>query len=69
MEEQGATTAEMNRSVSEAATGSGQIAANITAVATAAATTTEGVSQTRVAAVELSRMSSELQTLVQRFRY
>ena len=44
VEEQGATTSEMNRSVSEAATGSGEIAANITGVATAAATTTEGVS-------------------------
>jgi methyl-accepting chemotaxis protein len=59
----------MNRSVSEAATGSSEIAANITGVADAAATTTEGVSQTRTAAGELSRMSSELQTLVQRFRY
>jgi methyl-accepting chemotaxis protein len=69
VEEQGATTAEMNRSVSEAATGSGQIAANITGVATAASTTTEGVAQTRQAAGELARMSSELQSLVQRFQY
>jgi methyl-accepting chemotaxis protein len=69
VEEQGATTAEMNRSVSEAAIGSGEIAGNISGVATAAATTTEGVTQTRLAAGELSRMSSELQTLVQRFQY
>jgi methyl-accepting chemotaxis protein len=69
VEEQGATTAEMNRSVSEAATGSGEIAANINGVATAAAMTTEGVTQTRQAAGELARMSSELQTLVQRFQY
>ena len=69
VEEQGATTAEMNRSVTEAATGSGQIAANITGVATAASTTTEGVSQTRTAAEELARMSGDLQVLVQRFRY
>jgi len=69
VEEQGATTAEMNRSVSEAATGSGQIAANINGVATAASMTTEGVSQTRQAAGELARMSSELQSLVQRFQY
>jgi methyl-accepting chemotaxis protein len=69
VEEQGATTAEMNRSVTEAATGSGQIASNITGVATAAATTTEGVTQTRTAAEELARMSGELQMLVQRFRY
>jgi methyl-accepting chemotaxis protein len=58
----------MNRSVSEAATGSAQIAANITGVATAASSTTEGVSQTGQAAGELARMSSELQSLVQRFR-
>jgi len=69
VEEQGATTAEMNRSVTEAATGSGQIAANITGVATASATTTEGVAQTRTAAEELARMSGELQVLVQRFQY
>ena len=69
VEEQGATTAEMNRSVTEAATGSGQIASNITGVATAAATTTEGVSQTRTAAEELARMSGDLQLLVQRFRF
>jgi methyl-accepting chemotaxis protein len=67
VEEQGATTAEMNRSVTEAATGSGQIADNISGVATAAALTTEGVSQTRVAAGELARMSAELQALVGRF--
>jgi methyl-accepting chemotaxis protein len=69
VEEQGATTAEMNRSVTEAATGSGEIAGNIAGVAEAAATTTEGVSQTRQAAGELARMSSELQSLVGRFRY
>ena len=69
VEEQGATTAEMNRSVSEAATGSSEIAGTISGVATAAAMTTEGVSQTRMAAGELARMSSELQTLVGRFTY
>jgi methyl-accepting chemotaxis protein len=69
VEEQGATTAEMNRSVGEAAMGSGRIADSITGVATAAATTTEGVAQTRQAAGELARMSGELQMLVQRFQY
>jgi methyl-accepting chemotaxis protein len=59
----------MNRSVGEAATGSGEIAANITGVATAAAMTTEGVSQTRTAAGELARMSADLQTVVDRFRF
>ena len=69
VEEQGATTAEMNRSVSEVATGSSQIADTIAGVAAAASTTTEGVAQTRSAAVDLARMSGELQLLVQRFRY
>jgi methyl-accepting chemotaxis protein len=69
VEEQGATTAEMNRSVSEAATGSGEIAGSITGVAHAASATTAGVAQTRQAAEELARMSGDLQKLVQRFRY
>jgi methyl-accepting chemotaxis protein len=69
VEEQGATTAEMNRSVSDVATGSGAIAGNISGVAEAAATTTEGVSQTQQAARDLARMSGELQTVVARFRY
>jgi methyl-accepting chemotaxis protein len=69
VEEQGATTAEMNRSVSDVALGSNEIAGNISGVAEAAATTTEGVSQTQQAAVELSRMSAQLQTVVARFQY
>jgi methyl-accepting chemotaxis protein len=58
----------MSRNVAEAATGSGEIAANITGVASAAAVTTEGVSQSQQAAAELSRMSAELQELVATFR-
>ncbi|SDO03064.1 methyl-accepting chemotaxis protein [Geodermatophilus sp. DSM 45219] len=69
VEEQGATTAEMNRSVAEAATGSGEIAGTISGVAHAASATTAGVAQTRQAAEELARMSGGLQELVQRFRY
>jgi methyl-accepting chemotaxis protein len=69
VEEQGATTAEMNRSVNQVAGGSSSIAASISGVAAAAATTREGVGQTRQAAGELSRMASELQTVVQRFTY
>jgi methyl-accepting chemotaxis protein len=69
VEEQSATTAEMNRSVTEAAAGSGAIAGAIGGVAAAAAMTTEGVGQTQLAAGQLARMSSELQTLIGRFRY
>ncbi len=67
VEEQTATTNEMNHSVAEAATGSTEIAVNITGVAQAATTTTEGVAHTQQAASELARMSSELQALVSRF--
>jgi methyl-accepting chemotaxis protein len=69
VEEQSATTAEMNRNVSEAATGSSEIAQNITGVASAAEVTTEGVAQSQQAVTELARMSSDLESAVSRFRY
>jgi methyl-accepting chemotaxis protein len=69
VEEQTATTGEMNRSVNEAAAGTRQIAQNITGVADAARLTSEGVSQTQQATTELARMSGELTALVSRFRY
>jgi methyl-accepting chemotaxis protein len=69
VEEQTATTNEMSRSVQEAASGSGEIAANITGVSTAADSTTQALSQTRVAVDELSRMAADLRTTVGRFTY
>jgi len=69
VEEQTATTAEMNRSVGEAAGGTGEIASNITGVAEAARLTSEGVSETLQAAAELARMSTELSGLVASFRF
>jgi methyl-accepting chemotaxis protein len=69
VEEQTATTGEMNRSVTEAATGTGEIAQNITGVAEAARLTSEGVSQAQHASGELARMSGELNALVASFRY
>ncbi|MET0423936.1 MAG: methyl-accepting chemotaxis protein [Actinoplanes sp.] len=69
VEEQTATTAEMSRSVNEAATGSNEIAQNITGVAEAARLTTEGVVQSQQATAELARMSSDLTALVSTFRY
>ena len=68
VEEQTATTAEMNRSVAEAAGGSGEIAQNITGVAEAARQTSQGVAETQQATVELARMSTELSSLVSTFR-
>jgi methyl-accepting chemotaxis protein len=69
VEEQSATTGEMNRNVSEAAIGTGEIASNITGVATAAQLTTESVTEAQTAATDLARMGGELQALVSRFRY
>ncbi|WP_438873024.1 methyl-accepting chemotaxis protein [Paractinoplanes toevensis] len=68
VEEQTATTAEMNRSVAEAAGGAGEIAQNITGVAEAARMTSQGVTETQQATTELARMSTELSSLVATFR-
>ena len=68
VEEQTATTGEMNRSVAEAATGVGEIAQNITGVAEAARLTSQGVTETQQATSELARMSTELSALVSSFR-
>jgi methyl-accepting chemotaxis protein len=68
VEEQTATTGEMNRNVTEAAAGSTEIAANISGVASAAQLTTESVADSQRASEELARMSSELQTLIGRFQ-
>jgi methyl-accepting chemotaxis protein len=69
VEEQSATTGEMNRNVAEAATGAGEIAQNITGVASAAEETTNSVAQAEQGVAELARMSSELHAVVSRFRY
>ncbi|GAA3161893.1 hypothetical protein GCM10010466_61100 [Planomonospora alba] len=68
VEEQTATTNEMNRNVAEAATSSNEIAANIAGVARAAAVTTEGVEESRRTADELAGMSRSLHELITRFR-
>ncbi len=69
VEEQTATTQEMSRSVTEAASGSGQIAANIDAVSAAAEATTAAVSQTRSSAAELAELAAQLRGQVAAFRY
>jgi methyl-accepting chemotaxis protein len=68
VEEQTATTNEINRGVNEAAIGSAEIASNISGVATASQVTTRGAAESERAAGELTRMSAELQDLVARFR-
>ncbi|MGY1682798.1 methyl-accepting chemotaxis protein [Geodermatophilus sp. SYSU D01176] len=69
VEEQTATTNEMSRSVTEAASRSGQIAANIGGVSDAAEATTQALTQTRTAVDELSRMAADLRSSVARFTY
>ena len=69
VEEQTATTNEMSRGVQEAATGSGEIATNITGVATAAASSTQVVGQMGNAVSELARLSDDLRRRVEQFTY
>ncbi|NCT90798.1 methyl-accepting chemotaxis protein [Cellulomonas sp. APG4] len=69
VEEQTATTTEISRGVTEAATGSGEIAVNITGVASAASTTTEVVAQMEASTRELAQMSAELRARVDTFTY
>jgi methyl-accepting chemotaxis protein len=69
VEEQTATTNEMARNVSEAATGSDENAANIHGVATAMGSATSALAQSRVAIDELAHMSAELRSEVSSFVY
>jgi methyl-accepting chemotaxis protein len=69
VEEQTATTQEMNRTLSEAAAGAGNIAQTIGAVSDATQRTSGAVAETRDAADDLASTASQLQTLVSRFRY
>jgi methyl-accepting chemotaxis protein len=69
VEEQTATTNEMSRSVAVAAAGSGQIAESIGGVADVAQSTTASVGEAKDAASELAQLSSQLQSLVNGFRY
>nr|WP_260408518.1 methyl-accepting chemotaxis protein [Planomonospora venezuelensis] len=69
VEEQTATTNEMNRNVADAAQGSADIATNISVLASAAHVTAEGVTESQKAAANLAELSTRLHDLVSRFRY
>ena len=69
VEEQTATTNEIGRSVTEVAMGSSDIASTISGVATATQDTASGASSTQRAARELAVMATDLQQLVERFRF
>jgi methyl-accepting chemotaxis protein len=68
VEEQTATTAEISRSVTDAAGGSVEIAQDIGSVSDAARSSSEGIADARKAAEDLSRLSVDLRRLVDRFR-
>jgi methyl-accepting chemotaxis protein len=68
VEEQTATTAEVNRSVSDAANGTSQIAGGIGEVATAAQSTTAILAESDAAVRELSDLARQLQAVVSGFR-
>jgi methyl-accepting chemotaxis protein len=68
VEEQTATTAEMSRNVGDAANGTAEIAATISEVADAASTTTATLGEADTAVTELSRLATELNQVVGRFR-
>ncbi|RBY75841.1 methyl-accepting chemotaxis protein [Blastococcus sp. TF02-09] len=69
VEEQTATTTEMNRNVAEAAVSAGEIAANIDAVSTATSSTTRAMADAQAAIDEVARMATSLHGSVSRFRY
>jgi methyl-accepting chemotaxis protein len=69
VEEQTATTTEMNRNVAAAAMSAQQIAENIDAVATATGSTTRAMSDAQAAIDEVARMATSLHSSVAEFRY
>jgi methyl-accepting chemotaxis protein len=69
VEEQTATTNEMSRSVAEAATGSGEIAHNITGVAGAAARSVGVLDQVSGQVQDLAALSADLHERVARFTF
>ena len=69
MEEQTATTNEMSRGVGEAATGSGEIAANITGIASAASSSSDILVQIGSSTGELARMAADMRARVDAFTY
>ncbi|WIM94232.1 methyl-accepting chemotaxis protein [Actinoplanes oblitus] len=68
VEEQTATTGEMNRGVSNAAVGSNEITENIAGVRAVTDRTRDSAEQSRQAANELTQLSQDLAELTHRFR-
>jgi len=69
VEEQTATTNEMSRNIAEAAGGSGEIAANVSAVSAAATRTTQTLTGAREEVGKLAVMAADLRATVSQFTY
>lgn len=69
VEEQTATSAELERGITEVATASNEISSSINDVAEATKSVSEGASSSQRAAQELAELASSLQRLVQKFEY
>ena len=68
VEEQSATSTELSQSCASAASGTGDIARNITGVADTARATTDAAAAFESGAADIARMAVELRRLVERFR-
>jgi methyl-accepting chemotaxis protein len=68
VEEQSATTAEINRSVTEVAAGAGHIVGNVQAIASSTESTSASARTTQESAASLSSIAAEVDTLIGRFR-
>jgi methyl-accepting chemotaxis protein len=69
VEEQTATTAEMNRSISQAASGSGEVLSSVQQVASSVNGTLHDAAQVQAAGEDLTQISTELRELAGQFRY
>lgn len=69
VEEQAATTREITRNVADAASGSAEIARNITGLADAANSTSQGAAELDKAARDLDTMASDLELMVKKFSF
>jgi methyl-accepting chemotaxis protein len=69
VEQQTATTTEMNRNITQASTGATHIATTISTIAHAAESTTRQLAETETAATTLTDLSNRLQDLVDRYQY
>lgn len=69
VEQQSATTSEINRTLGDAASGGAEIARNTAGMAEAARSTTQATHETQQSARSLEEMAANLRELVRRFKY